>query len=98
MPLHFEIQASSLTSPAFKQFAMSPQDFTVFKELFTGELTHMDLQRDTFASVMGRIQERMPWSRPVPNRREENHLHGLYLNALSDAIRQSRKSRADLVA
>lgn len=90
--------ASKSGGRSFEAFTMAFHDFQTFRDLFVGELQNLDIHGDTFARVMCRAGGKMSWPGPVLSRRESNHLHGLYLEALSDAIRRSRPKAVDCLA
>lgn len=73
-------------------------DPQTFRDVFDGELRRLDIRADTFASILSRVHARVPLPVRRLNRRELNHLHGLYLNALSDALRETGSRVTDLVA
>lgn len=77
---------------------MTSRDPQTFKDLFAGELLQLDIRTDTFGLVLARAQAPRPLSGRRLTRRELNQLHGLYLNALSDKLRQSCDRLPDLVA
>jgi hypothetical protein len=80
---------------------MEQETAQTFRERFREELSRLDAARDTFSSVLARTQSHASGSGPLLKHRELTSLHALYLNALSDAIRnvarvRTQSARAEL--
>ena len=62
-------------------------DFDNFRHEFVGECQRLDIPHENFASILARTHGKFPHFRKLKTR-EWGGLHGLYLKALSDALRQ----------
>ncbi|RYD34866.1 MAG: hypothetical protein EOP86_09945 [Verrucomicrobiaceae bacterium] len=70
-------------------------NFITLKELFIRQCGEIDPRHDTFGKVIEKAGEAGGDPSPKLKPRETATLHGLYLRALSDALR--RESRARMI-
>ncbi|MDB6135055.1 MAG: hypothetical protein JWM59_3298 [Verrucomicrobiales bacterium] len=90
-PLHIRIRFPVGYSVQF-HFCQS-LNFTTLKELFILQCGGIDPRRDTFSRVIAQAGEAGGDPSPRLKPREMASLHGIYLQALSDALRREARAR-----